>query len=93
MGGSPSGGSPAFAGFAGQPVAAVRALLLDTSRAVLGRCRAVTDNGQADPPDNGCWQGSLVVCEERATEWQLSGTLIALSPMLNGAAGASRAVS
>lgn len=74
----PAKGLAVFAAAVGQPVSQVRAVLEDRSRAVFGVSRAVTAGGNADPPDAGCFRGSLMVRADGAGSWELSGRVVAL---------------
>ena len=73
-------GMAGFAARVGQPEMTVRKLLLDGSRTVFGRCRAVNNRGQANPPDSGCVQGSLLVVAGWSGGWELAGHVIRLRP-------------
>ena len=71
-----------FAAAVGQPVDRVRAVLEDRSRAVFGASRAVTAGGNADPPDAGCYRGSLIVRPDGSGAWALSGRVVVLEPKI-----------
>lgn len=73
-------GLAVFAAAVGQPASRVRAVLEDRSRAVFGASRAVTAGGNADPPDAGCFRGSLMVRADGAGAWALSGRVVSMEP-------------
>ena len=68
-----------FAADAGAPEDEVRALLASAERAVLGACRMVNAGGSAEPPDEGCHQGSLRLDDGSSDRWLLSGRIVSLA--------------
>jgi hypothetical protein len=77
-GSSSAAGIVSFAASVDQPEPAVRLLLMDRTRALFGTCRMVDGRGQANPPDSGCVQGSLVRRHSGGHDWKLSGRVVAV---------------
>lgn len=68
-----------FAADAGAPLDEVRALMASQERAIFGACRMVNAGGSAEPPDECCHQGSLVLDRAGSDRWMLSGRIVSLT--------------